>query len=101
MISQRMKEIGVRKVLGASTGQILVLLNKPITYLILISSMVAIPLAWYLMNRWLNNFAFRIDPSTWIMIGAGLSAMALALLTVSWQSIKASLMNPIHSIRNE
>ncbi|MCB0657182.1 MAG: ABC transporter permease [Saprospiraceae bacterium] len=101
MISQRMKEIGVRKVLGASTGQILVLLNKPITYLILISSLVAIPLAWYLMNRWLNNFAFRIDPSTWIMIGAGLSAMALALLTVSWQSIKASLMNPIHSIRNE
>lgn len=99
--AQRMKEIGVRKVLGASTGEILVLLNKPLTLIILLATGIAIPVAWYLMQNWLTNFAFRINPSILVMLGAGLGALLLALVAVSWQSFNAARKSPVHSLRNE
>ena len=99
--AQRMKEIGVRKVLGASTSEILILLNKPLTLMILLATGIAIPAAWYLMQNWLTNFAYRIHPSVMIMVGAGAGALLFALLAVSWQSVRAARRSPVHSLRNE
>ncbi len=98
---QRTKEIGVRKVLGASVGSIVALLSKDFLTLVLIALVIASPIAWYIMDRWLQDFAYRIDISGWIFAGAGLTAVAIALLTVSYQSIKAALMNPVRSLRSE
>ncbi len=98
---QRTKEIGVRKVLGASVGSIVTLLSKDFLKLVLIAILIASPIAWYAMYRWLQDFAYKIDIEWWVFALAGLLAVGIALLTVSFQSVKAALMNPVKSLRSE
>jgi len=98
---QRIKEIGVRKVLGASVASIVTLLSKDFLKLVLIAMVIACPLAWYAMNWWLQDFAYKIDIEWWVFALAGLLAVGIALLTVSFQSVKAALMNPVKSLRSE
>jgi putative ABC transport system permease protein len=100
-IGQRVKEIGVRKVLGASVPQIVTELSKDFLVLVLIAAAVAIPVALYAMNRWLGTFAFRIDVSWWILAAAGIIAVIIAFATISVQSIKAATANPVKSLRSE
>jgi len=98
---QRTKEIGVRKVLGASVASIVTLLSKDFLKLVLIAIVIASPIAWWAMNRWLQDFAYKIDIEWWVFALAGLLAVSIALLTVSFQSVKAALMNPVKSLRSE
>ena len=98
---RRTAEIGIRKVLGASVANIALMLSKDIIVLVLAALVVASPIAWYLMNQWLQDFVYRIHFSLWIFIGAGISAIIIALATVSFQAIKAALVNPIKSLRSE
>lgn len=98
---QRTKEIGIRKVLGASIQNLVRMLSKDFLKLVLISALIAFPVAWWAMNRWLEDFAYRISISWWIFIAAGLIATAIALVTVSLQAIKAALSNPVKSLRTE
>jgi putative ABC transport system permease protein len=98
---QRTKEIGVRKVLGASVASIVTLLSKDFLKLVLIAILIASPIAWYAMTRWLQDFAYKIDIEWWVFALAGLLAVGIALLTVSYQSVKAALMNPVKSLRSE
>jgi len=98
---QRTKEIGVRKVLGASVANIVLLLSKSFLKLILLSALVAFPLAWWAMNTWLKDFAYRINIGWWVFILAGASALLIALGTISFQAIKAAIANPIKSLRTE
>ncbi len=98
---QKTKEIGIRKVLGASTTSIAVLLSKEFTRLVLIALVIASPLAWFLMNKWLDDFAYRIHISWWIFAVAAVIALLIAWLTVSYQSVKAALANPVKSLRSE
>ena len=97
----RTREIGVRKVLGASVMGIIRLLAKDFIQLVIIAIVIAVPIAWYAMNRWLQDFAYRIAIEWWMFAIAGLLALAIALLTVSFQSVKAALMNPVKSLRSE
>ncbi|MBS1660649.1 MAG: ABC transporter permease [Bacteroidetes bacterium] len=99
--TQRIKEIGVRKVLGASVGNIVLLLSKEFVVLILISFLLAAPVAWWIMHQWLQDFAYRISLSPLIFIGAGLMALFIALATISFLAIRAALMNPVKSLRTE
>ena len=101
MIVRRTKEIGVRKVLGATSYNIVLLVNKEFTKLVGIAFLIAVPIVWYLMSRWLQNFAYRIDIGLGIILLAGISALIIAWLTVSYQSLKATLVNPIDSLRSE
>lgn len=101
MAEQRTKEIGVRKVLGASVSSILTLLSKDFLRLVGIAVLIASPLAWYIMQRWLENFAYHINIEWWVFILAGFIATGIALLTMSFQSVKAALMNPVQSLRSE
>lgn len=98
---QRTKEIGVRKVLGASVASIVTLLSKDFLKPVLLAIMIATPLAWYAMHEWLQSFAYKIDLTWWVFALAGLLAIVIALLTVSFQSIKAALTNPVKSLRSE
>lgn len=97
----RTKEIGVRKVLGASVGSIVALLSQDFLKLVVIAIVIATPLAWWGMNKWLQDFAYKIDLGWGIFAGAGALAVGIALLTVSFQSIKAALVNPVQSLRSE
>ncbi|RRB18404.1 FtsX-like permease family protein [Larkinella knui] len=97
----RTREIGVRKVLGASVPGIIQLLARDFVKLVLIAIVLAVPVAWYAMDQWLQGFAYRITIHWWMFALAGLLALAIALLTVSFQSIKAALMNPVTSLRSE
>ena len=101
MAEQRTKEIGVRKVLGASVTAIVSMLSKDFLRLVLISFVIAVPVAWWGMHKWLQDFAFRINIGWWIFIGAGLIALLIALFTVSFQAIKAAVANPVKSLRTE
>ncbi len=101
MAQQRTKEIGVRKVLGASVLSITMLLSKDFLKLVLVAFVLAAPLAWWAMNRWLQNFADKTPLNWWLFAGAGLLASVIALLTVSFQSIRAALADPIKSLRSE
>ncbi len=98
---QRTKEIGVRKVLGASVASIVALLSKDFLKLITIALVIASPIAWWAMNRWLQDFEYKVSVDWWVFALAGLLAMGIALLTVGFQSIKAALMNPVKSLRSE
>ncbi len=98
---QRRKEIGIRKVLGASISNVSVLLSRDFIKLVLIAVFIASPVAWYFMNKWLEEFAYRTSISWWIFVVAGLAALLIALATVSFQAIKAAIANPVKSLRNE
>ncbi|MBD2702326.1 ABC transporter permease [Spirosoma sp. BT702] len=98
---QRIKEIGVRKVLGASIFNLTALLSKDFLKLVLIANGIAFPLAWWAMNRWLSEFAYHIDIEWWFFAVAGSLAIVIALATVSYQAIKAALVNPVKSLRSE
>lgn len=100
-ILQRTKEIGIRKVLGASTGGIVGLLSKEFILLVLVAVLVATPLSWWAMTRWLERFAYRVAPEWWAFASAGLVAVIVAFLTVSFQSVRAALVNPVETLRNE
>lgn len=100
-ITQRIKEIGVRKVLGANVGRIVTLLSKDFLKLVLIAALLAFPIAWFAMNNWLKDFAFRISIEWWVFILAGILASFIALLTVSVHAIKAANANPVNSLRSE
>ncbi|GAB3729964.1 ABC transporter permease [Spirosoma lituiforme] len=101
MAEQRTKEIGVRKVLGASVTSIVALLSKDFLKLVGIAIVLSVPVAWYVMDRWLQDFAYKIELSWWVFALAGLLAVGIALATVSFQSVKAALMNPVKSLRSE
>ena len=101
LTQQRTKEIGIRKVLGASVGNIVGLLSRDFLLLVVVAMAVGIPIAWYGMTRWLQNFAYSIKLGWWIFALAGSIAIAIAFLTVSYQSIRAALANPIKSLRDE
>jgi putative ABC transport system permease protein len=98
---RRKKEIGIRKVLGASVEGIVLLLSKEFVKLVVIALLIASPLAWYAMSSWLEDFAYSIELEWWIFALAGAVAVVIAICTVSFQSIKAALMNPVKSLRSE
>ncbi len=100
-VERRTNEIGVRKVLGASVQSIVTLLSHDLLKMILISSVVAFPVAWLAMARWLEDFAYRTDIRWWIFLLAAFSAVIVALMTVSYQSLKAALANPVKCLRSE
>ena len=98
---QRTKEIGIRKVMGASSSNVVALLTREFTKLVLISFIIATPLAWYLMKQWFSAFAYKTSMGAWPFALAGLIALVIAWFTVSYQSIKAAIANPVDSLRDE
>jgi len=98
---KRVKEIGVRKVLGASVQNIVLLLARNFIGLVLIANIIAWPLAWWGMNKWLQDFAYRIDIQWWVFVLAGAAAILIAFVTISFQSVKAAVANPVKSLRSE
>jgi len=100
-ISKRTREIGIRKTNGARTGQVMVLLNKDFVKWVVIAIVIAVPVAWLIMNKWLENYAYRINLNWWIFASAGVIAVSVALITVSWQSWKAATRNPVEALRYE
>jgi putative ABC transport system permease protein len=98
---QRTKEIGIRKVLGASVPGIIVMLTKEFTKWVIIGSLIAFPLAYYFMNIWLENFAYRVPIGLWMFLVSGMCALFIALITVGYQAIKAATANPVKSLRYE
>lgn len=101
LASQKAKEIGIRKVLGASVLSIIGLLSKDFLKLIVLGLIIAIPLSWYIIDLWLENFAYRVNIEWWTFALAGIIAIVLAIVTISFQSIKAARTNPIKAIRTE
>jgi putative ABC transport system permease protein len=100
-ISKRKKEIGIRKVNGASIGEVLLMLNSNFIKWVLVSIVIAVPASIYLLSKWLERFAYRTELSWWIFAAAGLSAIVIAILTVSWQSLRAATRNPVEALRYE
>ena len=101
MAEQRTREIGIRKVLGATVANLWALLSKDFVVLVLISSAIAIPVAWYFMDNWLQNYSYRTDLSWYIFFAAAIGSLIITLLTVSYQAIKAAMANPVRSLRSE
>ena len=101
MVRQRVKEIGIRKVLGASSQSITFMLSKEFLKLIVIASLISFPVTWFAMNKWLQDFAYRINIQWWVFLAAGCIALLVAGITISFQSIKAALANPVKSLRSE
>jgi putative ABC transport system permease protein len=101
MATQKTKEVGIRKVLGASVGSIVYLFSKEFTILIAIAFVIAAPLAWYLMSQWLDNFVFKIDIGLGIFLLAIIASILIAWITVGYKAIRAALVNPVRSLRSE
>ncbi|MBL7834540.1 MAG: ABC transporter permease [Cyclobacteriaceae bacterium] len=101
MTEQRKKEIGVRKVLGASVASVVLLLSKDFSKLIIIAFVIVVPIAWYAVNQWLNDFAYKAEISPLVYLGAGLSILIVAFSSMAYQSIKAAVVNPSDTLRNE
>jgi ABC-type antimicrobial peptide transport system permease subunit len=101
MAVQRIKEVGIRKVLGATAGNIVYLFSKEFIILIAIAFTIATPIAWYYMHQWLQDYAYRIDISWWLFAAGGIAAIIIALVTISFQAIKAAMANPVKSLRTE
>jgi len=101
MAAQRIKEVGIRKVLGATTGNIVYLFSKEFIILISIAFVISTPVAWYYMHQWLQDYPYRINMSWWIFILGGVASVLIALITVSFQAIKAAVANPVKSLRTE
>jgi putative ABC transport system permease protein len=99
--NRKVKEIGIRKVNGAKVSEILTMLNKDFVKWVVIAFVIAAPIAYYAMNKWLENFAYKTNLSWWIFALAGLLALGIALLTVSWQSWRAATRNPVEALRYE
>ena len=99
--SQKVKEIGVRKVLGATVSNLAIMLSGNFLKLVLLAFVIAVPIAWYILNNWLTDFAYRISISWWMFGAAGLLVLVIAILTVSFQAIKAAVANPVKSLRTE
>ena len=97
----RTKEIGIRKVLGASVSNIIALLSKDFLRLVVVAFVIASPLAWYFMNKWLQDFAYRIHIGWVLFFIAGVSAVLIALITISFQAVKAAIANPVNNLRTE
>jgi putative ABC transport system permease protein len=98
---RRIKEIGIRKVLGASAGSVVGLLSKDFLKLVVIALIIAVPIAWFAMSKWLQDFAYRISIQWWVFIAAAVIALLIAFITVSSQAIKAAIANPVKSLRTE
>jgi len=98
---RRIKEIGIRKVLGASVPGIIMQLSRGFTKWVVLANIIAWPIAYYSMNKWLQNFAYRANPSVWIFFLSGLTALTIALLAVTYKTIKAARANPADSLRYE
>jgi len=98
---QRTRELGIRKILGANIMDIVMLFSKRFIILVLIAAVLAFPIAWVAMNDWLKDFPYRVNISLWVFAGAIVAAAAIALITVSFQSIKSALANPVKSLRTE
>jgi len=98
---QRTKEIGIRKVLGAGLSNIVMLVAAQFLKLVAIAFIIAVPLGWLAANRWLQDFAYRINISWWIFPAAGITVLLIALMTVGYHALKAALVNPVKSIRTE
>ena len=96
-----MKEVGVRKVLGASVTSISFLFIREFCWLIGIAFVIAAPIAWYCMNKWLQNFTFRIHMSAWMFVATGLTALLIGLITIGYRTIRTALANPVRSLRSE
>lgn len=101
MAEQRTKEIGIRKVLGASISNIVTMISKDFLVLVAVACVIAFPIAWYAMNKWLMDYSYRIDIEAWIFLASGFMAFVIALLTVSFQAIKTAKANPMKSLRNQ
>lgn len=101
VVARRKKEIGIRKVLGADVKTLVATLNKEFVIQILIASVIAFPLAWLMLNRWMRDFEYRIDIPYWIFLFAAIIVLLVGLITVSFQSIKAAMRNPIKGLRSE
>jgi putative ABC transport system permease protein len=98
---RRVKEIGVRKINGAKISEVITMLNQDFIKWVTIAFIIACPIAWYAMHKWLQNFAYKTDLSWWVFGVGGIVAVAVAVLTVSWQSYKAATRNPVEALRYE
>ena len=100
-IDRRIKEIGIRKINGAKVSEVLNMLNREFVKWVAIAFVIATPIAWYALNKWLENFAYKTPLSWWIFALSGAMALGIALLTVSWQSWRAATRNPVEALRYE
>jgi len=100
-IEKRFKEIGIRKVLGASVQQILALISKEFLFLVLVAALISIPVTWWLLNNWLQGYAYRINISIWLFVGSCGGVLLLTLIVVCLNSIRAALANPVKNLRTE
>jgi putative ABC transport system permease protein len=101
MIQQRVKEIGVRKVLGASVPNISVLISKDFLSLVIIAVLIATPVSWFAMNKWLQSFAYRIEIHWWMFLLVAVVALVIAIITISFNTVRAARQNPVKSLRTE